>query len=537
MSTTVTTARGSTPVDVTPRGPGLVLFMVCVAIFMLMLDATVVSAALADIRSDFDASIDGLQWVVDAYSIPLAGLMLTFATLGDRLGRRRMFVAGMLVFTAASLALTLAGGIVQLDVLRVVQGIGAAMLFATALPLLSVAFPEARARAKAIGVYGAVMAGATVLGPVIGGALVTRFGWRSIFTVNVPIGIAITVLALLRMPETVSTPDRRADWPGSLLLTGGLVAGVFALTRSHALGWTSGTVISLFLIAVVSLTVFLVRQTRAQHPLFDISMAKKPGFTGTAVVSVAHMATLMAAATYLSLFLMGTLGCTPLQMGLRLLPISVCAMVAAGVAPLFAKRVSIGVGLTFTMAMVTAGMYLLGNFGQGDGWTHFLPGMIVGGLGIGALTAVNQAASLTFASQENAGMSTATFGTLRQVGMAMGIAGLGAVFGHVAEDRAASGLATVPGIGAVPQDLKRQFVDQVGSGAGHQVVEAVPARFHDAVPALTRVADNASIDALNALANLGAVVGGAAVVVAATAFAIDRRRTVRPRPDQASASV
>ncbi|MEV7401934.1 MFS transporter [Streptomyces sp. NPDC091267] len=541
MSSTATTARGSTPVDAALRRPTLVLFMVCVAIFMLMLDAMVVSAALGEIRSDFDASIDGLQWVVDAYSIPLAGVLLTFATLGDRYGRRRMYVIGMAVFTGASLAMTLSQSIVQLNVLRGVQGIGAAMLFAVALPLLAVAFPEAGARAKAIGTYGAVMASATVLGPVIGGALVTQFGWRSIFLINVPIGIAITVLALRKMPETASTLNQRADWLGSLLLTGGLVAGVLALTRSHALGWTSPTVISLLVGAVVLVIGFLCWQTRVKHPLFDISMVRKPGFTGTAIASVAHMATLMAAATYLALFLMGTEGCTPLEMGLRLLPISLCAMIAAALSPSLVRRVSLGAGTTVTLAMVTMGMYLLGNYRHDDSWTHFLPGMIIGGLGIGALTAVNQAASLTFASQENAGMSSATFGTLRQVGMAMGIAGLGAIFSHVAEDRAESGLAAVPGVASVPQNLKEQFVDQVGSGSGHEVVGAVPAQFRDAVPALTRVADNASIDALNALANLGAIVGAASVVIAGIAFVIDRRRVSRrqqeQKPEPASLSV
>ncbi|MEV3856701.1 MFS transporter [Streptomyces sp. NPDC050095] len=509
-----------------PRRPGLVLFMVCTAIFMLMLDTMVVSAALADIRSDFDASIDGLQWVVDAYAIPLAGVLLTFATLGDRYGRKRMYVLGMVVFTGSSLAMTMAGGIVQLDVLRVVQGIGAAMLFATALPLLAVAFPEAGARAKAIGTYGAVMASATVLGPVIGGGLVTQFGWRSIFFINVPIGLAMTVLAVVKLPETASAPRQRADWPGSLLLTGGLVAAVFALTRSHALGWTSGTVVSLIVLGVVSLAAFLVRQRRVAYPLFDLSMARRPGFTGTAVVSVAHMATLMASATYLALFLMGQ-GYTPLEMGLRLLPISACAMVAAAVTPVLARRVPMGVGLTGTMAVVTVGMYLLGHYGHDDSWTHFLPGMIIGGLAIGALTSLNQAASLTFAPPEKAGMSSATFATLRQVGMAMGIAALGAAFGRVATDRAESGLAAVPGLDAVPRELREQFVDQVGSGSGHQVVEAVPTQYADAVPALTRVADSASIDALNTLANLGALIGAVSVVVAAVAFAVDRGRVSR----------
>ncbi|MFC1437418.1 hypothetical protein ABUW04_04040 [Streptacidiphilus sp. N1-10] len=263
-------------------------------------------------------------------------------------------------------------------------------------------------------------------------------------------------------------------------------------------------------------------------------MARRPGFTGTAIVSVAHMATLMAAATYLALFLMGALGFTPLQMGLRLLPISVCAMIAAPVTSIFAKRVPIGVGLTATMTMVTAGMYLLGGFGRDDGWTHFLPGMVVGGLGIGALTALNQAASLTFASQENAGMASATFGTLRQVGLAMGIAGLGAMYSQVAQDRADSALASVPGAGLLPQGLKEQFVHQVGSGAGHQAVAMVPAQFHDAVPALAQVADGASVDALNAMATLGTIIGAVSVLIAAIAFTIDRGRRRGSRQRQAS---
>ena len=276
-----------------------------------------------------------------------------------------MFLAGMAVFTGASLALTLSDTILQLNILRAVQSIGAAMLFATALPLLSVAFPEAAARAKAIGVYGAVMAGATVAGPVIGGALVTQYGWRSIFTVNVPIGVAVLVLAALRMPESARTPDRRADFLGSLLLTGGLVAGVFALTRGNALGWSSATVIGLIVTAAVLLIAFLAWQFRAAHPLFDVTMAKKPGFSGTAIVSVAHMATLMAATNYLAVFFIGTLGYTPLQMGLRVLPISLGAMAAAPLTAIFAKRVPIGISLPVTMAVSTATATPRGNLMPG----------------------------------------------------------------------------------------------------------------------------------------------------------------------------
>ncbi|MFE3517701.1 MFS transporter [Streptomyces sp. NPDC059166] len=510
------------------RRPGPVLFMVCVAIFMLMLDAMVVSAALAEIRAEFHASIDGLQWVVDAYSIPLAGVLLTFATLGDRYGRKRLYVAGMVVFTASSLAITMAGGIVALDVLRMVQGIGAAMLFATTLPLLAVAFPEAKPRAKAIGVYGAVMASATVLGPVVGGGLVTQFGWRSIFFINVPIGLAMIVLAVVRMPEGDRGPEHRADWLGSVLLTGGLVAGVFAVTRSHALGWTSAAVLSLTAIGLILLVGFLFRQTRIAHPLFDLSMVRNPGFTGTAVVSVAHMATLMASATYLALFLMGQ-GYTPLEMGLRLLPISACAMVAAAVTPALARRVPLPAGMTGAMALVSVGMYLLGHYGDDDDWTHFLPGMIVGGLAIGALTSLSQAASLNFAPPERAGMSSATFATLRQVGLAMGIASLGAVFTRAATRGVESGLAAAPEAASLPEDLRQQFVDQVGSGSGHQVAAAVPPQFSEVVPALKRAADSASIDGLNALVDLGALIGAASVLLAAAAFMIGHHRAGRAR--------
>ncbi|HVK21791.1 MAG TPA: MFS transporter [Actinokineospora sp.] len=489
-----------------PKRPGLVLFLVCTAIFMLMLDATIVSAAFADIRADFDASIDGLQWVVDAYALPLAGVLLTFATLGDRLGRKRVFVGGMAVFTAASLALSFSRTILELNVLRAVQGVGAAMLFATALPLLAAAFPDRAARAKTIGVYGAVMAAATVAGPVLGGLLVTSSGWRVIFTVNVPVGLAVLALAVARLPETTRTPGRRVDWLGSALLTGGLVAGVFALTRGNSLGWTSLTTLTLAVAAVGLVVGFVLWERRAPHPLFDIGMVSKPGFTGTAIVSVAHMATMMAATSFLALYLINTLGLTPLEAGVRLLPISGAALVAAPLAAVFAKRVPSAVSLPATLALVAVGMWLMSNHAPGSPWTYFVPGMVLAGVGLGAITAVSQAAALTFAPDADAGMASATFGTLRQVGMAIGVAGLGAMFGHAARD---SALAFVPG--------RTELVDAIGSGAGTSVIPSDQ-------PTLRHIAEVASADGLTALTSLGATVCAAGVIAAALAFGLSRLR-------------
>ncbi|MFB7715838.1 MFS transporter [Nocardia sp. NPDC056100] len=529
--TTTTAGAGLEPsrrtVGATTR-PGLVLFMVCTAIFMLMLDATVVSAALADIRNDFDSSIDGLQWVIDAYALPLAGLLLTLGSAGDRFGRKRVFLSGMAVFTASSLALVLAGTILQLNVLRAVQGIGAAMLFATALPLLAVAYPESHARARAIGVYGAVMAGATVAGPVLGGALVTAFGWRSIFTINVPIGVLIFALALLRMPETARHLDRRTDWLGSVLLSGGLLSGVLGLTRGNALGWTSGTIIALGIASVLLLTLFMAWQFRSPHALFDVSMLRKPGFAGIAIIAVAHMATLMAASNYLAIFLINTMGFTPLQMGLRLVPISIAALVAAPLGAVLAKRVPTAVSLPLTMGLVVLGMWLLGNVESADAWTHFVPGMIVGGIGLGAITTVNQAAALTFASDANAGMASATFGTLRQVGMAIGVAGLGAMFSHSARAEAGRGLDLLAAHNVtVTPELRTQFLDGVAAGAGTDLAGAVPPEFASATPLLTETAHTASIEGLNALFTLGTVFGLAATLVAALAFAAEKWRASR----------
>ncbi|MFI9503137.1 MFS transporter [Nocardia sp. NPDC052566] len=500
------------------RAPGWVLFMVCAAIFMLMLDATIVSAALADIRNDFDASIDGLQWVVDAYVLPLAGLLLTFATLGDRYGRKRIFVGGMVVFTGSSLVLALSRNVVQLDVLRAVQGAGAAMLFATALPLLAAAYPDRAARLKAIGIYGAVMAGASVAGPVLGGALVTSFGWRSIFTVNVPLGIVIVALALTRMPET-ARGQRRTDWLGSMLLTGGLVGGVFSLTRGNALGWTSAELLGLAGGSVLLLAAFLAWQFRAAQPMFDVSMLRKPGFAGTAIVSVVHMATMMAASNYLALYLVNTQGYTPLQMGLRLLPISVAALATAPIAAVLSKRIPAAVALPVTMGLVALGMWLMSDYSADHSWTYFVPGMVIAGIGLGAITAVSQATALTFAPDGDAGMASATFGTLRQLGMAIGVAGLGAMFGHVARTEATDALAAAH----LPDALGGPFADAVAAGAGTQVIAEIPHEFLSAGPLLADAATAASTTALNALTGLGATIGAIGAAAAALAFLLGRR--------------
>jgi MFS family permease len=254
-------ALAVSPVATTPSVPARVqrwtLLIVCTAIFMLLLDVTIVSVALADIQRDLDASLADLQWVVDAYTLPLAGLLLTAATLGDRVGRRRVFAAGLALFTAASLACATATSAGMLDGVRAAQGIGGALLFGTALPIIGAAFPRPAERARAIGLFGATLAAATAVGPLVGGVLVDGPGWRWIFLVNVPIG-GLALIAARRLAETSSPTARRADWVGTALLTGGLLALLLGLIRGNDDGWGSGVVVTLFA-AAAALLVALTR--------------------------------------------------------------------------------------------------------------------------------------------------------------------------------------------------------------------------------------------------------------------------------------
>ncbi len=213
VSTTQPTRPGPSPAM--PLRPGATLAIVCAAMFMLMLDMTITIAAMASIKAELNASLSDLQWVIDAYTLPVAGLLLTAATLGDRLGRRRLYLIGMAVFTLASAGCAMAGDALTLTIVRAVQGIGAVLLFGVGLPLIANAYPDLKKRAGAIGVFGAVLAAATAIGPLVGGALVDGPGWRWIFLINVPVGAAALLAAWRLLPESRSPIARKADWPGT----------------------------------------------------------------------------------------------------------------------------------------------------------------------------------------------------------------------------------------------------------------------------------------------------------------------------------
>src|SRR5919197_409641 len=253
------------------------LIAVCVATFMLLLDITIVNVALPDIQRSLDANFSDLQWVIDAYALTLAALLLTSGSLADLLGRRRVFVLGLAVFTIASLLCGLAGSPLVLNLARALQGVGGAMMFATSLALIAAAFQGAQ-RGTAIGAWGATIGAAVAVGPLVGGVLVDAIGWEAIFFVNLPIGAGAIALTLAMVDESRNPAEWTIDWAGTVTFSGALFGLVFGLIRGNVEGWGSPLILAMLIGAALLLVAFVAIELRVAHPMLDISLFRKPSF-------------------------------------------------------------------------------------------------------------------------------------------------------------------------------------------------------------------------------------------------------------------
>jgi len=407
---------------------------VCVATFMLLIDITIVNVALPDIAKDLGSSFTDLQWVVDAYALSLASLLLTAGSLADLFGRRRVFVLGLGLFTAASLLCGLATTPDFLNLARAAQGIGGAAMFATALALLAQAF-VGRERGTAFGVWGATIGAAVAIGPLVGGFLVEHVSWQSIFLINLPIGIAAILVALAKVSESSDPEHGGVDWAGLVTFSGGLFLLVYALVRGNAEGWTSGLIVGLLLGAAALLTAFVVVESRSSKPMLDLSLFRRPAFAGAAIVAFCLSAGMFALFLYLTLYLQNTLSHSPLETGVRFLPMTVVSFFAAPLAGRLQSRVPMR-WLFFTgMTLVGVGLLLMRNVGPTTGWTALLAGFIVAGAGIGITNPSIATTAVGVVEPRRSGMASGINNTFRQVGIATGIAGLGALFEHLISSR------------------------------------------------------------------------------------------------------
>jgi EmrB/QacA subfamily drug resistance transporter len=326
--------------------PGGTLAVVCLATAMLMLDIAVVNTALPKIASDLHSGLTGIQWIVDAYTLALATVVLTAGSVADRIGRRRVFSAGIVLFTVTSLACALAPHIAVLDAARAVQGIGAAMMFASSLAILVDAFPDPAARVKAFAAYGATMGASFAVGPLFGGVLTTEIGWQAVFLVNLPLGLAALAGTSAWLRESQDPSRRAVDWTGQATLTGGLFLLVLALLRGNDVGWGSATIVAELAGAVVLLAAFVVTESRVEQPMLPLGLFRRRDFSAAQIAAYAISASFFALFLYTTLYLQEVLHLSPIETGLVYLPGTILMFVVSGATSQLLNRISAG-ALTF----------------------------------------------------------------------------------------------------------------------------------------------------------------------------------------------
>ncbi len=403
------------------------LVLISIATFMLLLDITVVNVALPDIQRDLDASLSSLQWVVDAYSLMLAVFLLTAGSLGDRLGRRRVFSLGLGLFTFASFLCGISGDPTLLNLARGLQGIGGAAMFATSLALIGQEF-HGRDRAMAFGVWGATVGGAVAIGPLVGGVITEHLGWEWIFFVNIPIGAVAIALTELRLANVAAQDPERIDLPGLVAFSGGLFLLIFGLIRGNPEGWGSATIVASLAGSVALLAAFLVVEARSDHPMLDLGLFRKPAFNGVSAVAFGLSAGMFAMFLYLTLYMQGVLGFSPLETGLHFLPMTVLSFVVAPISGNLSHRVPIRILVGTGLGLVGLGLLLMHGLHADSDISVLLPGFLVAGIGIGVTNPGIGQGAIAVVPPAKAGMGSGINTTFRQVGIATGVAALGAVF-------------------------------------------------------------------------------------------------------------
>src|SRR6476661_5153989 len=432
------------------------LIAVCVATFMLLLDITVVNVALPDIQKDLNASFSSLQWVVDAYSLTLAAFLLMAGSFADRLGRRRVFTAGFVIFTFASFLCGISGNATLLNLARGLQGVGGAAMFATSLALIAQEF-QGRERGTTIG-------GAVAIGPLVGGALTEAFGWEWIFFVNVPIGIGAIFLTVTQL-SNLKAPDPKAlDWPGLATFSLGLFGLIFGLIRGNSEGWSSPQIVASLGTAAALLVAFVVIEHRRDNAMLDLSLFRKPAFAGVSVVALTLSASMFAMFLYLTLYIQDVLGYGPLAAGVRFLPLTLLSFFVAPVAGKLSARIPVRLLLGTGLGLVGLALILMHGVTVGDDWTTLLPGFIVAGAGVGMVNPGIASTAIGVVSPLRAGMASGINNTFRQVGIATGVASLGAIF----QSQVSSKLAELA------PNAPPGFAEAVSSGGAQAAVQAAP---------------------------------------------------------------
>jgi EmrB/QacA subfamily drug resistance transporter len=406
----------------------LVVLLICSSsLFMTYLDSTILNVALPTIQKDLHASLAGLQWIADAYLLVLASLLLLTGSMADRLGRKRLFTVGLFAFSVGSLLCSLAPNTGSLIALRMLQALGGSMLTPVSLSIVRNVFTDARERAQAIGIWSGIFGLATACGPVVGGVLVSEVGWRSVFWVNVPIGLAMWAAARRYVPESRAPRPRRVDVPGQLLMIILLGSLTYAVIQGPVAGWASPLILALFAVSGAALAAFVAVERRTPEPLLELRFFRSLPFTGASVIAVLSFIVLAGFLFVITLYLQQVHGDSPLQAGLELLPATAVMALAAPVAGSLVGRRGPRIPLVLSGVLTALGSAALLGLSPATSSVRLAVALAVLGAGLGLVNPPITNTGVTGMPPEQAGVASAVISTTRQIGNVLGVAVMGAM--------------------------------------------------------------------------------------------------------------
>lgn len=445
----------------------LTLGAMCFALFMAMLDNTVVNVALPRISQDLGSGISGLQWIISAYTLVFATLMLTGGTLGDIMGRKKFFLAGLLVFTAGSLLCALAPSLAVLIAGRGVQGLGAALLMPGTLSILTNTFLDPRERAQAIGIWAGISGLALAMGPVVGGLLVDSFGWQSVFYLNVPIGIIALAVSWFAVRESKNPEGRRLDIPGQILAVITLGALTYALIEANNWGWTSPVTLALFAVTVVGMVFFVLVERSSSSPMLQLRFFRNPTFAASALCAAVISFGMFGMFFFLSLFFQNIQGYTPLQAGLRALPNTLMIVAFAPLAGRVVGHIGAKIPMALGLTLNAVSLFLFIRVQVDTGYGGIWPLLALAGFGMAIVMTPMTAAIMSTVPPQRAGMAAATTNASREIGGVFGIALLGAIVTHIFTrdlNRVVDQMGLPPALKATILEQASHGVEQTGGG-------------------------------------------------------------------------
>jgi EmrB/QacA subfamily drug resistance transporter len=527
------------------RNPWLILLVLCGAIFMLLLDTTIVNVAQQKIKEGLDADLSQIQWILDSYILAFAVLMLSFGRIGDIFGRKKMFVTGMAVFIAASGLCGISGwiaglvgipGATALIIARVLQGMGGALMMPQTLSLITVAFPPQK-RGAAMGVWGSVVALGAVLGPLLGGYIVTHYPWEWIFLINIPVGIVAIFATLAIVPESRDPlASGKLDWGGLVFSAAAIFTLVYALIEGPKFGWTSPQTLGLLFISALVFIIVVWWERRVADPMIKLELFRIRNFWVANIIGIAVPFGLFGLFFPMTIFLQGALGMTPLEAGLTMMPMSLMLMFVAPVSGRLSDRIGARWILTTGLTLVTIGILVMtSQVSTTTNWRTLLPGLLVTGTGMGMTFAPMTAAAMSQVPPRISGSASGILNTSRNIGQLLGIAVLGSVLQSRLGLHADAQFSSLPiGDGAIRDEI----VELVSHGRMEVIPSVIPPGMRDQLPIIFDTMRQVFVLSIHETFYLGALICLVALGVSflmrnpapRTVQSADRVREAFPRP-------